>query len=160
MKLFATASFSARRSIAGVIAASVVMNPSIVAMFGSIIPEPLTHPPTVILLPPIATVAAASFGLVSVVITAFATASDFSRERPSAFAAAFAPAASLSTGSRRPITPVDATSTSNGSIPSSPAVTSAENSASFSPTSPVHAFAHPEFASIACMRLDLTTLRS
>ena len=46
LKVSSAAALSARCSNAGVTAASVVMNPSIVAMFGSIMPEPLAMPPT------------------------------------------------------------------------------------------------------------------
>ena len=45
-------------------------------------------------------------------------------------AAAFMPASRRSIGRRRPMTPVEATSTWRGSIPSSPAVASAASSAS------------------------------
>ena len=55
-------------------AQSVVMNPSMVAMLGSIMPEPLHMPPTVTVLPPMRVWTAASMGLVSVVITALSAA--------------------------------------------------------------------------------------
>ena len=139
-------------------AQSVVMKPSMVAMLGSIMPEPLHIPPTVTVLPPMPTVTAASLGRVSVVITALSAARPAAGERSSAAAARFIPARSLSTGRRWPITPVDATRTSDGSMPSSPAVASAESSASFSPASPVQALAQPEFARIAWTR-PLATIR-
>ena len=160
LKLRPTASWRARFSIRGETAASVVRKPSIVAILGSIIPEPFDMPPTVTFLPPIVTVAHASFERVSVVIMAFAAARPWVPVRPSALVAAFIPARSLSTGRRRPITPVDATSTWCGSSPSSPAVTSAERRASSSPCSPVHAFAQPELARIACTLPPFTTERS
>ena len=127
------------------------MKPSMVAMFGSIMPEPLTMPPTVTFLPSIVQTAQASFDFVSVVITAFAAASPCARVEPRDFAAALTPAKSLSIGRRRPITPVEATSISPGFAPSSPAVTRAVSSASFRPSAPVQAFAQPEFATIALM---------
>ena len=160
LKLFAIASFSARLIIAGVIAASVVMKPSIVAMFGSIMPEPFDMPPTVTFLPPIVVVTHACFGFVSVVITAFSALSPCSAVVPSACFAAFMPARRRSSGRRRPMTPVEATKTYLGSIPSSPAVTSAESFASFKPSSPVQAFAQPEFARIAWILPPLTISRS
>ena len=160
LKLLARASRSARFSIGRVIAASVVTKPSIVAMLGSIMPDPLAIPPTVTVLPPIETFAHACLGFVSVVITAFSAASPCSYVRPRAPAADFIPARSLSSGSLRPMTPVEATRTSFGSIPSSPAVARAETRASLSPSSPVHALAQPELARMACIRPAATTSRS
>ena len=106
------------------------MNPSIVAMFGSIMPEPLHMPPTVTVRPPMVVCTAACFGFVSVVITAFSAARPAASLRASCAAAAFMPASRRSIGRRRPMTPVEATSTWRGSIPSSPAVASAASSAS------------------------------
>ena len=160
LKLLAIASDRARRSIADETAASVVMKPSIVAMFGSIMPEPLLIPPTTTFLPPITVVTHACLGFVSVVITAFSAARPCSYVRPSAAFADLMPASSRSIGSGRPMTPVDATRTCSGLMPSSPAVTSAESLASFMPRSPVHALAQPEFARIAWTHPPLTTSRS
>ena len=70
-----TASRRARRRNDGATAASVVMNPSIVAMFGWIIPEPLHMPPMRTVRPPRSTSAWAVFGTVSVVMIARAAAS-------------------------------------------------------------------------------------
>ena len=55
-------------------AASVVTNPSIVAIIGSIMPEPLAMPPMPIVRPPIVIRPAASFGKGSVVMMARAAA--------------------------------------------------------------------------------------
>ena len=129
-------------------------------MLGSIMPEPLDMPPTVTVFPPISTLAHACLGFVSVVITAFSAASPCAAVRPSLLDAAFIPASSRSSGSRRPITPVEATSTCAGSIPSSPAVASAATRASRSPSSPVQALAQPELARMACTLPPFTTSRS
>ena len=70
------------------------------------------------------------------------------------------PAMRRSTGMRCPMTPVDATSTSFGSMPSVFAVSSALRFASARPGAPVQAFAQPLLARMACMRPPLTTSRS
>ena len=96
---------------------SLVINPSIVHMFGWIIPEPLHIPPTVTVFPPISISTAASFFSVSVVMMAFAASRPASR-LPSSFGAmAFTPFAIRSIGSCIPMTPVDATSTLSSGIP-------------------------------------------
>ena len=114
LKVSSTAARSARCSSAGATAASVVTKPSIVAIIGSIMPEPLAMPPTR--------------------NVPFA-ADDFDRRflrkrigrhdrraprrrRPSATARAAAmvmPRSTLSMSSFTPMTPVDATSTVDGS---------------------------------------------
>ena len=70
LNVSSTASRSARSSSGCGTAASVVTNPSIVAIIGSIIPEPFAMPPIVTSRPPIAIRAAASFGNGSVVMIA------------------------------------------------------------------------------------------
>ena len=71
LNVSSTACRSARSSSGCGTAASVVTNPSIVAIIGSIIPEPLAMPPIVMSRPPSsATCAAASFGNGSVVMIA------------------------------------------------------------------------------------------
>ena len=65
-----TVSRSARSRSAGGTAASVVTKASIVAMFGSIMPDPFAIPPMAISRPPRETRAAASFGKGSVVMMA------------------------------------------------------------------------------------------
>ena len=146
--------------MAGEIDASVVMKPSMVAMLGSIIPEPLHMPPTVTVFPPIVTRTAACLGFVSVVITAFSAARPASGVAASEDAAALMPAKRRSIGSRCPMTPVEATSTSLGSMPRALAVSRALLSASLKPASPVQAFAQPLLARMAWMRPPLTTCRS
>ena len=59
---------SAFLSISGLMAQSVVINTSIVAILGCIIPEPLAIPPILQVFPPISKLTAISLTLVSVVI--------------------------------------------------------------------------------------------
>ena len=70
LKVRSTTSRSARSSSAGETAASVAMKPSMVAMFGWIIPAPLAQPRTRTFFPSREHVAAAHFGRVSVVMIA------------------------------------------------------------------------------------------
>ena len=108
-----------------VIAASVVINPSMVHIFGWIMPEPLHIPPIVTVLPPISICAPTYFGFVSVVMMALA-ASRPSFSLPSFAAANFStPAAIRSMGSCMPMTPVDATSTESSGTSSALAAASA-----------------------------------
>ena len=129
-------------------------------MFGSIMPEPLHMPPTVTVRPPIFTCTAACFGFVSVVITAFSAARPASGVAARFAAADFMPASRRSIGRGWPITPVEATSTSFGSMPSVFAVSSALRRASARPCAPVQAFAQPLFARMAWMRPPRTAARS
>ena len=74
LNVSSTTSFSARwRSGAGT-AASVVTNPSIVAIIGPIMPEPLAMPPIRTGVPPMVTSVAVSLGNGSVVMIARAAA--------------------------------------------------------------------------------------
>ncbi len=100
---------SACCSTAGSTFASVVRKPSMVAMFGSIIPEPLAVPPTVNVPRGVFTVTACSLGNGSVVMIARAITPPCPRS--SAAAAARMPGTTLSILRPTPITPVDATST-------------------------------------------------
>src|SRR5688572_2981006 len=129
------------RNRPGATCASVVRNPSMVAIWGSIIPEPLAIPP--ILNDPcgVSTVMACSFGNGSVVMMARAASLPLEAER--ARAAARIPATTRSMFRVTPITPVLATSTSSGVHPTAAAVSTAIMRAWARPTSPVHAFAHP-----------------
>ncbi len=70
LKVSLTASRSARSSSGGATAASVVTNPSIVAIIGSIMPDPFAMPPMLAGRPPMAICVAASFGNGSVVMIA------------------------------------------------------------------------------------------
>ena len=102
-------------SISGEMAQSVVTKHSMVAMLGWIMPLPLEMPPSLTVLPPVSTSAAASLGMVSVVMMAVAAALE-----PSALndlTSSGMPAAMGSMGSTWPMTPVEATTTSWGSMP-------------------------------------------
>ena len=74
LKLARTAAPSAEAAAARVRGASVESTQSMVAMFGWIMPEPFTKPPTCTTLPPTSPARANSLGWVSVVITARAAA--------------------------------------------------------------------------------------
>ena len=91
------------------IIASVVINVSIVARLGAIIPAPFVHPPIVISPLFVSTHMAVSFTVVSVVIIAFAKSSPLSSANPST-STSFIPVI-VSTGKGTPITPVDAINT-------------------------------------------------
>ena len=65
---------------AGAIAASVATKPSMVAMFGRIMPAPFAMPVTVIVLPPRSTRRDTAFGWVSVVMIASAASSQWPGE--------------------------------------------------------------------------------
>ena len=97
-----------------VIATSVVMKQSVVAIFGAIIPAPLTVPAIVISVPDISRVRTVCFGFVSVVIIAFAKSRPAFGEDES-FSAAFGiPEVIFYIGNCSPIIPVEATSTACG----------------------------------------------
>src|SRR6267154_2737324 len=125
-----------------------------VAIFGEIIPTPLTAPARVIVAPPALNVVDAVLGRVSVVMIARAKS-----PRPSSRndrAASAAPALNFSKSYRCPMTPVDDGTTSSGAHPSKRATSAHDSHARCSPALPVKLFAHPEFATIACRRPDLT----
>ena len=105
------------------ISASVMMNESMVAMSGWIMPAPLATP--AILAPP--TSAVAIFGTVSVVMIPRASSSMFVG-RSAETSAGSAPR-SLSSGKGRPITPVDETTISFRLQPSCSASAAADNCA-------------------------------
>src|SRR4051812_31248461 len=132
---------SARCSTAGVTCASVVTTASIVAINGSIIPEPLAMPPTRKRPDAVVTSTDVSFGNGSVVMIARAAADPPSAE--SAPAAASIPATTRSGSRRTPITPVEATRISAGSQWSRVASDEAIVCAVVSPSAPVQAFAQP-----------------
>ena len=102
---------------AGAIAASVATKPSMVAMFGRIMPAPLAMPVTVTVLPPMSTRRDTALGRVSVVMIASAASSQW--PGCSRSIAAGRPATSRSTGRGSMITPVENGSTWAGSQPSS-----------------------------------------
>jgi hypothetical protein len=126
-------------------AASVTMNDRSVAMLGWIIPAPFATPNARIVPSPIVAAAETSFGFVSVVMIAREKSSN-----PSAVGAISLIALPMrSMGSCHPITPVLATAISCGEHPTAAAAAVAIAAAFRSPSSPVHAFAMPELATIA-----------
>src|SRR5258705_7024068 len=140
-------SASARCSIAGATCASVAMKPSMVAMFGSIIPEPFAIAPIENEPRGVVTRTACSLGNGSVVM--IACAASLPLPCASDEHASWMPATTRSIGSATPITPVEATSTCSGSQPSALATSSVIRRALASPSSPVQAFAQPLFTTMA-----------
>ena len=122
-------------------AASVRTNASIVAILGSIIPEPLAMPATVTGHPSTSAVTIAVFAKVSVVrMASAASARPFAS---SSAAAARMPPRIRGMGRRSPITPVDATNTCSGGTPIAFAARCAISLASRRPCSPMATFAMP-----------------
>ena len=119
LKVRPTAAFSARESSAGGIAASVAMNASIVAMFGSIMPEPFAQPRRRTCLPPTRSFVAAHFGRVSVVMMARANSLNVATCALRARTRSGTASRILSTRSGAPITPVEQTRICEGSTPPS-----------------------------------------
>ena len=115
LKVFSVTWWMALSSMAGLMAQSVVTKQSMVAMLGWIMPLPLEMPPTFTVLPPISTSAAASLGRVSVVMMAVAAAWEPWALKD--FTSSGMPAWMGSMGSTWPMTPVEATTTSWGSMP-------------------------------------------
>ena len=136
-------------SISGLMAQSVVTKHSMVAMLGWIMPLPLEMPPILTVLPPISTSTAASLGMVSVVMMAVAAARE-----PVGLRESFRAWAALSMGSMGstwPMTPVEATTTSAGWMPStSPAM--AHMRSAFSTPSALQVLALPELQITAWAR--------
>ena len=93
---------------------------------------------------PIRRVRVATLANVSVVIIAVAASRKASGDDASCLAAAGIPAASFSRGRKRPITPVEQTSTSSGEQSSRLATSAVIQRASSSPRVPVQALALPE----------------
>ena len=141
LNVSSAASASARCSRSGPTSASVVRNPSMVAMFGSIMPAPLAIPPTWKTPSGVVARTAASFAHRSVVMMASAAAPCPSRL--SAPTACVMPWRSFSPFSWTPITPVEETRTCSAEHPMARAVSVAIVRATASPWSPVQAFAHP-----------------
>jgi len=126
----------------GATRASVAMKPSIVAMFGRIIPAPLLMPVSVTRLPSErVTARLAPLGTVSVVMIASAAAAQ--PEGVSAAIARGSAASTFATGSGSRITPVEKGSTVSGGMASASATAVQVRSASRSPAAPVPAFATP-----------------
>lgn len=146
------ADFRALTNSGFVIATSVVIKQSVVAIFGPIIPAPLVVPAIVTLAPEISNLRTARLALVSVVIIAFVKFCPALEESES-FAAAFEmPAVILLIGNCSPIMPVEATRISRAvccvlSIAFSElAVLLHIEIASLSPFWPVQVLALPELA--------------
>ena len=128
----------------GSTAASVVKNPSIVAICGWIIPAPFTQPPMVIGTPPISTRAAADLGPRSVVIMLRAKSSPPWWESSTRAI----PARTRPIGSSTPMRPVVQTAISSGSTPTRCAANAVVSTASRIPASTT-AFAMPLTATTA-----------
>ena len=120
-------------------------------MLGWIIPDPLHIPPTRTVTPPTSTSTWAVLGRVSVVM--IARAADSPPSGLSVSHACAIPGLIASIGRKRPITPVELTSTWSGSRSSLSADSFAISSASRNPCAPVQAFALPELIVSAWTRL-------
>src|SRR2546422_2079988 len=114
---------------------------------GWIIPAPFAQPVILALRPFQPKTAVAVLGVVSVV--RMAREASLKREEDSEAKAVGRAAMSRPAGRCSPITPVEATSTFSASMPAMRAKARAVLRATASPRSPVAAFAHPEFATIA-----------
>ncbi len=155
-KVFALARSSISCSRAGSIAASVKMKPSIVAISGAIMPDPLMMPTRLTVVPPIVALVVAPLAKVSVV----PIASVASRQLASgASSAASMPASALSIGNGTPITPVEDTNTSDGWHPIAPATRAAIASTAARPRLPVKALELPAFTTRARARPSGNALR-
>ena len=139
LKVFCTSAERAFCSISGEMAQSVVMNTSMVAIFGCIMPLPLAMPPSLHVLPPAVNSTATSLSRVSVVMMASATSSLF---LPSAAQSGGMPVLKGSMLMRWPMTPVEATMTSSAAMPSSLA-SSAQVSSAISMPSALQVLALP-----------------
>ncbi len=122
------------------------MKPSIVAISGAIIPDPLMMPASVTVRPSTIAVVTAPLGKVSVVMIVAAASS---HPHGRAAKAASSPASALSTGSGTPMTPVEATNTSEGLQPRCPAARAAIASTAARPRAPVKAFELPALTTSA-----------
>jgi hypothetical protein len=147
LKLWSAASRTKACTSAGSITASVATNPSMVAMFGRIMPAPLAMPVTVTVRPPMVTWRDAALGNVSVVMMPSAACPQFDGFRSAS--AAGRPAMMRSIGSVSMITPVENGSTSWRSTPSCVASASHTAFARARPSAPVPALALPVFTTIA-----------
>src|SRR5258708_35685260 len=123
------------------------MTPSIVAMFGWIIPAPLEMPVTVMVRPSMTTWRDTALGTVSVVMIASAAEAQFPGERSAMHAGR--PSMMRSTGSASMMTPVESRSTSGLSRWGSRATAWQVARALAMPSAPVPALATPVFTTIA-----------
>ena len=142
-------------------AQSVVMKPSMVAMLGWIIPEPLAMAPMVTVFPPNSMLRASSFFIVSVVRMASRASIDPALESPATRASI--PASIGVTSSCTPITPVEATTTSSALTGRRSATSAAMRRAAAIPASPLQVLALPELTITAwawpSARCSLVTTR-
>ena len=156
LNVVSAAALTAFCSIGTEMAQSVVTKHSIVAMFGWIMPEPLEMPPMRTSLSPSVIFTAHSFSMVSVVMMAFAAMLE-----PFSFSSAANAGAAFSIGAIGkicPITPVDATMTSCGSMPSASPAISHMRHAFFSPSA-LQVLAFPLLQMTACARPSAIFLR-
>lgn len=156
LNVVSAAALMAFCSIGTEMAQSVVTKHSIVAMFGWIMPEPLEMPPMHTSLSPSVIFTAHSFSMVSVVMMAFAAMLE-----PFSFSSAANAGAAFSIGAIGkicPITPVDATMTSCGSMPSASPAISHMRHAFFSPSA-LQVLALPLLQMTACARPSAIFLR-
>ena len=130
LKVPGMSSLSAFASIAGLMAQSEVMKPSIVAILGQIMPLPLAMQPMRHSTPPAVKLTAISLLCVSVVIIASAAGA---LSAPRAFTSSGIPRSKGSMLMAWPMTPVEATMTSSGAMPSSAASRAQVVSAMYSP---------------------------
>ena len=147
LNVLCTSVESAFWSIPAEIAASVVRKTSIVARFGWIMPLPLAMPPRRQVLPPSVNSTATSFFTVSVVMMASAAAAPPSAASPAASAGMPASIGAMSSG--WPITPVEATITFSGAMPSAAPVSALICSAISMPLA-LQVFALPLLQTMAC----------
>ena len=146
----------------GAIFASVAKKPSMVAMFGRIMPAPLLMPVMVTNAPPIITWALKALAMVSVVMMPSAARIQWPSDASSM--AAGRPASMRSTGSGSMITPVENGSTCSGARSSKRAAATQVVRARTRPSCPVPAFALPVLTTMArtswplakCSRLTCT----
>jgi hypothetical protein len=133
-----------------------------VAMLGAIIAAPLQTPLSLTVRPPNCSSRVDSLGTVSVVMMPRAASSRCAGLAPRADTTRGNPAASVSFGRNRPITPVEQTSMSAAGQPSRRATSAVIHSASARPRSPVQAFELPELMTtpraVARGTLDRETL--
>ena len=148
LKVRSTAGRRSSASACDAIGASVVRKASMVAICGWIMPAPFAMPPMRISRPSSSrAVTACSLGRVSVVMIARAASVPAPSVRRSSSVGIVATMAA--TGSREPMRPVDAGSTSSGAQPRCCAAAATTARASSSPPGPVPAFAQPAFTTIA-----------
>src|SRR5262249_5133646 len=149
LKLPSAASRSAVASDGAVIAQSVTVNTSMVAMLGAIIPLPLAMPASDTVRPPSRTRRNADLVARSVVTIAAAAAASAFGPRARRALRALMPRTTRGVGSNRPMTPVELTRTSRGEQPTASATARHIASASRTPRAPVAELLMPLLHTIA-----------